>query len=224
MKIIVENSTDNLFTDYDLNKKRFEDDYKDCSDFLLREAVICGVKGFFCVMDGLIDSLQLSQMVMNPILGRELEFETKQELMEMNRRLQVSVSEQLKQMELEKKNILYALANIAAKNSSYKEEHLKRLGKNCGVLAQGMQLSPLFEDKISDTYIDTIELAAPLCDIGNIGIPMEILRKNTDLTEEETAIVKTHAEIGAKLLQDLHVTTDYNDFIKMSIDIAIGLV
>ena len=82
MKIIVENSTDHLFTDYDLNKKRFEDDYKDCSDFLLREAVICGVKGFFCVMDGLIDSLQLSQMVMNPILGRELEFETKQELME----------------------------------------------------------------------------------------------------------------------------------------------
>lgn len=59
-----------------------------------------------------------------------------------------------------------------------------------------------------------------MCDIGNIGIPMEILRKNTDLTEEETAIVKTHAEIGAKLLQDLHVTTDYNDFIKMSIDIA----
>lgn len=147
-------------------------------------------------------------------------YEAKLELMEMNRRLQVSVSEQLKQMELEKKNILYALANIAAKNSSYKEEHLKRLGKNCGVLAQGMQLSPLFEDKISDTYIDTIELAAPLCDIGNIGIPMEILRKNTDLTEEETAIVKTHAEIGAKLLQDLHVTTDYNDFIKMSIDIA----
>ena len=144
----------------------------------------------------------------------------KRELMEMNRRLQVSVSEQLKQMEQEKRNILYALGEIAAHHAGYQKNRVERMKRNCRILAQGMQLSPLFEDKISDTYIDTIELAAPLCDIGNIGIPMEILRKNTDLTEEETAIVKTHAEIGAKLLQDLHVTTDYNDFIKMSIDIA----
>lgn len=78
----LENPMDNLFTDYELNKKKFEDDFKDCSDFLLREAVVCGVKGFFCVMDGLIDSLQLSQMIMEPILGRELEFETKQELLD----------------------------------------------------------------------------------------------------------------------------------------------
>ena len=78
----------------------------------------------------------------------------------------------------------------------------------------------LFEDKISDTYIDTIELAAPLCDIGNIGIPMEILQKKTGLTEEESAMVRTHTDIGAKLLRDLHVSNDYNDFISTSIDIA----
>ncbi|MBD5105432.1 MAG: response regulator, partial [Lachnospiraceae bacterium] len=95
--------------------------------------------------------------------------EAKRELMEMNRRLQISVSEQLKQMELEKKNILYAMANIAAQNLDYEKEHMDRLGQNCRILAQGMQLSPMFEEKISDTYIDTIELAAPLCDIGNIG-------------------------------------------------------
>jgi len=146
--------------------------------------------------------------------------EAKQELMEMNRRLQVSVSEQLKQMEMEKKDILYALADIAAQNSSYEAEHLKRLSCNCGILAQGMQLSPLFEDKISDTYIDTIKLAAPLCDIGNIGIPMEILRKETGLTKEESTILQAHTQIGAKLLSDLHVTNDYNDFIRISIDIA----
>lgn len=71
---------DNLYLQYDKNKKQFEDDFKDCSDFLLREAVICGEKGFFCVMDGLIDSLQLSQMIMQPILGRELEYKDNQDL------------------------------------------------------------------------------------------------------------------------------------------------
>lgn len=144
----------------------------------------------------------------------------KWELMEMNRKLQISVSEQLKQMEQEKKNILYAMANIAARNTSYKEEHMDRLCRNCRVLAQGMQLSPLFEDKISDTFIDTVELAAPLCDIGNIGVPKEILQKVGELTEEEAAVVRTHTEIGVKLLEDLQIGNDYNDFISTTIEIV----
>lgn len=147
-------------------------------------------------------------------------YEASQELKEMNRRLQVSVNEQLKQMELEKKNILYALANIAAQNADYEEKHMERLKRNCRILAQGMQLSPLFEDRISDTYIDAIELAAPLCDIGNIGIPHEILSKGADLTEEEDAVMQNHAKIGAKLLNDLYVNSDYNDFISTTIDIV----
>ena len=146
--------------------------------------------------------------------------EAKRELMEMNRRLQISVSEQLKQIELEKKNILYAMANIAAQNSDYERKHMERLGHNCMILAQGLQLSPLFEDQISDTYIDTIELAAPLCDIGNIGIPKEILQKKVELTEEEEAVIQNHTNIGADLLRDIHVNTDYNDFISISVDIA----
>lgn len=146
--------------------------------------------------------------------------EAKRELMEMNRRLQISVSEQLKQIESEKKNILYAMANIAAQNSDYDRKYMERLGHNCMILAQGMQLSPLFENQISDTYIDTIELAAPLCDIGNIGISKEILQKKTELTDEEEAIVHNHTNIGADLLRDLHVNNDYNDFISTSVDIA----
>lgn len=146
-------------------------------------------------------------------------YEAKQEMMELNRRLQASVNEQLVQMEQEKKNILYALANIAARNSNESKEHIERMQQNCRVLAQGMQLSPLFEGKISDTFIDTIELSAPLCDIGNIGIPKEILQKKTGLTKEEELVLKTHTDIGAQFLKDLYVTNDYNDFILVSEDI-----
>lgn len=146
--------------------------------------------------------------------------EAKRELIEMNRRLQISVNEQLKQIELEKKNILYAMANIAAQNADYEKEYMERLGHNCMILAQGMQLSPMFEDQISDTYIDTIKLAAPLCDIGNIGIPKEILQKKDKLMEEDEAIIQKHTNIGAELLKDLHVYSDYNEFISISADIA----
>ena len=144
----------------------------------------------------------------------------KNELIEMNRRLQASVSAQLKQMEDEKKNILYALADIAAQNSGYEEGHMRRLSRNCRILAQGMQLSPKFEDQISDDYIDTIEVAATLCDIGNIGISTDLLRKEDGFTQEEKDILHCHTQIGAKLLSDLYVNNDYNDYLSISIDIS----
>ena len=138
------------------------------------------------------------------------------ELKEMNRHLQVSVREQLRQMELEKKNFLQILAKIAARNAGYDENYMGRLKNNCRTLAQGMQLSPLFEEKISDTYIDAIELSAALCDIGNIGIPRDILQKKEALSGEEENILRSHTLMGAELLEEIQGGSDFNDFITIA--------
>ncbi len=142
-----------------------------------------------------------------------------QGLLQMNHKLQVSVTEQLNQMEQEKKNVLNAIANIVEQNAGYDESYMKRLKRNCGILAQGMQLSPLFADKISDSYVDTIELAVSICDIGKIGIPTELLKKEGNLTEEEAAVMKKHTKIGAKFLEDIYAGNEKNDFIRISTDI-----
>lgn len=68
-----------LYSDYQLNKLAFEQNFADCSDFLLREVQVNGEKAFFCIMDGLIDSLQLSQMVTKPILSSHLVFDSPQQ-------------------------------------------------------------------------------------------------------------------------------------------------
>ena len=81
-------------------------------------------------------------------------------------------------------------------------------------------MSPAFESEISDTFIESIELAAPLCDIGNVAVPIEILQKKGRLNPEEMDKVKIHTTVGAKILNDICSERDYNDFIKMSIDIA----
>lgn len=143
-----------------------------------------------------------------------------QKLLESNRKLQTVVNQQLKQIEQEKKAVLYALANVARENSCYDEEHLGRLQYNCRILAQAMQLSELYEHIISDAYIEALELSAPLCDVGNVAIPIEILKKKSHLTEHEMDIMKTHTMIGAKILQDISATGDYNDFIKVAVDVA----
>lgn len=142
------------------------------------------------------------------------------EISENNRRLRKSVQEQVRQIEQERKNVLYALANRAAEKSFYGREHTERLQKNCRKLAQSMQFSPLFAERISDSYIDTVEAAAALCDIGNIEIPQYILQKPSALDQEEWALVQGHTGAGAGLLKDLHVTSDFNDFIQISADVA----
>jgi len=45
-----------------------------------------------------------------------------------------------------------------------------------------------------------IELGALFHDIGKIGIPVEILTKPGPLTDEETALIQTHPELGERIL------------------------
>lgn len=147
-------------------------------------------------------------------------YDATKNLLETNRRLQASVNEQLKQMEQEKKNVLYALASVARENACYREDYMGRLQYNCKILSQAMQLSPKYETVISDSFVETIELVSPLCDLGNVSIPHEILKKESPLTDEEFAIMKTHTTNGAKILKDIKHLGDYNDFVEMSIQIA----
>ena len=102
--------------------------------------------------------------------------ETSKNLADMNKKLQTSIGEQLSQMEQEKKNVLYALLRVVQEQESYDKEQMQRLTHNTRILAEAMQLSPLFGDMISDKYIETLELAAPLCNMENAGILSDILK------------------------------------------------
>ena len=68
----------------------------------------------------------------------------------------------------------------------------------------------------STQQIDDIRMAAPMHDIGKIGIPDRILLKKGKLTEAEFVIMKRHTEIGAKMLQDSHIPA-----LDMAADIAL---
>lgn len=147
-------------------------------------------------------------------------YDTTKNLLETNRKLQFSINAQLKQMESEKKNVLYALGRVARENASYDEANMERLSTNCKTLAEAMQLSLTYAGVVSDTFISTIELAAPLCDLGNMAIPTNILQKKEKLTDKELEIMKTHTTIGAKILRDIEQSGGYNEFIRMSVEIA----
>jgi putative two-component system response regulator len=72
------------------------------------------------------------------------------------------------------------------------EQHTQRVGQLSGMIARELGL-PASEAEL-------IRLASPLHDIGKIGIPDRILLKPGRFTEEEFEEMKTHAGIGASIL------------------------
>ena len=83
--------------------------------------------------------------------------ESNRKMQEMNRKLQTSVGEQMKQNEAEKQNTLYALLRVLRENPMYDENYMNRLSYNCRMLAAALQLSNTYGDVVSDSYIDTLE-------------------------------------------------------------------
>lgn len=85
-----------------------------------------------------------------------------------------------------------------AKAGEYRDEdtgnHVLRMARYARLIAEQLGLSK------SDC--DAIELAAPMHDIGKIGIPDDILRKPGRLTHAEFEIMKQHTLIGYEILKD----------------------
>lgn len=146
--------------------------------------------------------------------------ENNKTMQELNRKLHASVSEQMKQMEAEKRNVLYAMLRIAREHPAFDQEQMDRLSANCKTLAEALQLSKQFGGLVSDGYIRTIELAAPLCSLGNVAVPVDVFRKEEELTEEEQKMLERHTTVGAEILEDVNRNSNNNDFLEMSVDIA----
>ena len=66
--------------------------------------------------------------------------------------------------------------------------------------------------------VDLLLHAAPMHDIGKIGIPDQILRKPGRLTAEEWEVMKTHCQIGADILGQ----TDGSELLAMARVIALS--
>ncbi|WP_295399458.1 HD domain-containing phosphohydrolase [uncultured Thiocystis sp.] len=85
-----------------------------------------------------------------------------------------------------------------AKAGEYRDEgtgnHVLRIARYCRIMAETMGL-PL-------AHCEDIELAAPMHDIGKVGIPDSILLKPARLTDAEFAVIRGHPRIGYEILKD----------------------
>jgi len=150
----------------------------------------------------------------NPAIVRE-RVKTHLALYDQNRVLEEKVKERTSQLSEAFETIKNAsmdTINRLSRAAEYKDEdtgaHILRMTHYSASVARAMG--------VDEATVESILYAAPMHDIGKIGIPDRILLKPGKLDADEWKIMIQHAEIGAKILEG----SDAN-FIKLGSQIAL---
>jgi putative two-component system response regulator len=100
-----------------------------------------------------------------------------------------AMGEELQQTRLES---VIRLARLAEYRDDATYEHPQRVGRTAALLAEKLGLAP--------DVVQSIRHAAPLHDVGKVGVPDRILLKPGRLTSAEFDLMKSHTLIGADIL------------------------
>ncbi len=124
--------------------------------------------------------------------GRLVEAERRQR--HINQNLQQIVDEQTALIKQTQQEIVSRLFNALESRDGETGGHVFRIGLMSAQMARILGWD--------DEYVEIMISAAPLHDLGKIGISDSVLRKPGKLTEDEFRVIQTHAAIGAELLSN----------------------
>jgi HD-GYP domain-containing protein (c-di-GMP phosphodiesterase class II) len=108
--------------------------------------------------------------------------------------LESKVHERTDSLRLAQEEIIQRLVTASLGGDEETGMHIRRTGLFSEALAKAAGWST--------AETDMLRLAAPMHDVGKIGIPDAILRKAGRLTPEEFDVIKTHTLIGGEMLSD----------------------
>lgn len=100
------------------------------------------------------------------------------------------------------KAIMFSLVGLTERRDPETGHHLERTRNYTVALTKQLRKSKKYRKLITPEFIEDLYDAAPLHDIGKVGIRDSILLKESKLTEEEYEEMKKHVRIGKQVLQD----------------------
>jgi putative two-component system response regulator len=101
------------------------------------------------------------------------------------------------------KALVYSLAKLASRRDEITGAHLERTRDYAVALANKLKESPGYRQLITSRFLEDLYDAAPLHDIGKVGISDTILHKPSKLTSDEFHTMQSHVEMGAQVLGEI---------------------
>ena len=118
-----------------------------------------------------------------------------------------------------KETFLETMATMIEYRSLESGEHIRRTRELTAILVKQLMTHPKYGFKLVMGNPLTISQAAPLHDVGKIGIPDHILLKPGRLTPEEFKIIETHSVIGSEMIATM-MTDKPDEYLQHCYDIA----
>lgn len=134
-----------------------------------------------------------------------------------NRFFELSIIQSQAQAQNNEAQMLSSLNAISLARDNETGQHILRTQKYVKLLALRLRQLGLHTAYLDDKKIEDMYKAAPLHDVGKVGIPDHILQKKGRLDAEEWEIMKTHTTIGANVLAAVDIT---NNNIQTILEIA----
>jgi len=150
-----------------------------------RKAWALGARDFFTKP---FNANEFMLRILNLLETRYLHLQLKNQ----NQLLEQRVEERTEKLRNSQIEMLERLGQAAEYRDDDTGQHTQRVGEMAGKIAAAMGLPP--------QQVELIRRAAPLHDVGKIGISEKILLKPGGLSKEEFDVIKTHTTIGAGLL------------------------
>lgn len=122
-------------------------------------------------------------------------------MLNQNAWLEAEVQRRMRDNEEMQDIIFRALASLAETRDNETGNHILRTQGYIALLCDELAQSEKFAEQLQPAKIATIVKAAPLHDIGKVGIPDNVLLKPGKLTEEEWVIMRTHPMQGADAIR-----------------------
>lgn len=116
-----------------------------------------------------------------------------------------------------------AMASLAATRDKETGNHLYRTQHYVRALAQACRRRGRYASELDDSAIELLFRAAPLHDVGKVGIPDGVLLKPGRLEPAEFEIMKDHASIGAEAIGNAmkHIGSA-SPFLRLAQEIALS--
>ncbi len=121
-------------------------------------------------------------------------------LADVNRGLESELARRMKEAVIAQDLTLCAMAELAETRDTETGNHVLRTQSYVEALGRRLQQHPDYCAQLQEPDLVRIVKAAPLHDIGKIGIRDEILLKPGKLSDDEFAVMQTHARIGGEAL------------------------
>ena len=150
--------------------------------------------------------------------SRHIEKEYNAKLTSYNHDLEMDVRKKSDMILKLNDKLVHTMADMVESRDPNTGGHVKRTSDIVAILAEEIRRDNTIgcDEKILQYLID----AAPMHDLGKISVDDAILRKESALTDDEFAMMKGHADAGAKIVHHIFEDLDNRSFADVAENVA----